>query len=358
MKKMIKYPSTPQFREIVGDINRHNNFVGLDENGDAIYDPSRPKPIIKFIGTVKLHGTSAGVLFNNKSGLWVQSRTNIITPQSDNAGFAFFVESKKESFIKLIKDISLKYNIDLDLNTVGIYSEWAGAGIQKGVGITNIEKSCFIYGIKVSPIVETEEELKENPAYWIDYSGFSDNDNKIYNILDFKTFEIEIDFNKPELSQNKIIDMTLEVEAECPVAKSFGFPNTIGEGIVFSYIDERGVRIFFKSKGDKHAGVSKVKTLKPVDDVRVQKCIDLAEKLTPSWRLEQMLNETFDILNGGQIDVKQMGTYLKAVMGDIIKEELLTISDAGLEIKDISKYVSEIARNFFFQRLNESVGLK
>jgi hypothetical protein len=358
MKKMIKYPSTPQFREIVGDINRHNNFVGLDEAGNAIYDPSKSKPVIKFIGTVKLHGTSSGVCFNNIGGLWVQSRSNIITPQSDNAGFAFFVESKKESFIKLIKDISVKYNVDLNLNTIVIYSEWAGAGIQKGVGITNIDKSCFIYGVKISPIIDTEEKLKENPAYWVDYSGFSDNDNKIYNMLDFKTFEIDIDFNRPELSQNSIINMTLEVENECPVAKFFGFPNTIGEGIVYTYINESGVRIFFKSKGELHAGVSKVKTLKNVDDVKIQKCIDLAEKITPSWRLEQMLNETFDVINGGQIDVKQMGLYLKAIMNDIVKEELLTISDTGLGVKDISKYVSEIGRNFFFQRLNENVGLK
>ena len=56
MKKMIKYPSIEQFRNIVSNVNRHFNFVGLDENGDAIYDPTLPKPIITFKGTVKLHG--------------------------------------------------------------------------------------------------------------------------------------------------------------------------------------------------------------------------------------------------------------------------------------------------------------
>jgi len=357
MKKMIKYPSTPQFREVVSDVNRRHNFCGLDENGEAIYDPSKPKPTIKFIGTVKLHGTSAGVLFNNKSGMWCQSRGNIITPQSDNAGFAFFAESTKESWMSIINEIADKYGIDLDNNTIGVYSEWAGSNIQKGVGITNIEKSAFIYGIKISPIVEDEEELKNNPAYWVDYSGFRDNEKRIYNILDFQTYEIEIDFNRPELSQNKIVEMTLSVEEECPVAKHFGFPNTVGEGIVFSNLDENGVRIFFKSKGEKHAGVSKVKTLKPVDDARVQKCIDLAEKVTPAWRLEQMLNETFDTLNGGTYDVKDTGKYIKSVMNDIVKEELQTISDEGLELKDITKYISEISKKFFFQRLNEKVGL-
>lgn len=358
MKKFISYPSTPQFREIVGNVNRHNNFVGLDENGNAIYDQSKPKPIIKFIGTVKLHGTNASVMYNDESGIWVQSRSNIITPEKDNAGFAWFVESKKEFFQKLFNQIKEKYSINTTLNTIGIYSEWAGANIQKGVGICNIEKSCFIYGIKISPVTEIEEEQKNNSAYWVDYYGFKDKENKIYNMLDFKTYEIDVDFNRPELIQNKIVEMTLEVENECPVAKEFGFPNTIGEGIVFTNIDENGVRIFWKSKGEKHAGVSKVKTLKQVDDIKVAKCIELAEKVTPAWRLEQMLNETFDTINGGTLDVKQMGLYIKAVMNDVIKEETLTISDYGLELKDITKYISEITKNFFFQRLNQEVGLK
>jgi hypothetical protein len=355
MKKMIKYPSTPQFREVVVDVSRRYNFSGLDENGNAIYDPSKPKPIIKFIGTVKLHGTSAAVLFNNKSGLWCQSRGNIITPQSDNAGFAFFAESTKDSWLKIINEIRDKYNINLDDNTICVYSEWAGGNIQKGVGITNIEKSCFIYGVKISPISETEDDQKS--AYWVNYEGFSCNENKIYNILDFETFEIEVDFNRPELIQNKLVELTLSVEDECPVAKYFGFPNTVGEGIVFTNLDDEGIRIFFKSKGEKHAGTSKVKTLKTVDDIKIQKCIDLAEKVTPTWRLEQMLTETFNLLNGGELDVKRTGDYIKSVVNDVLKEEILTISDENLEFKDIAKYVSQISKNYLFKKLNENAGL-
>jgi hypothetical protein len=79
MKKMIKYPSIEQFRNIVSNVNRHFNFVGLDENGDAIYDPTLPKPVITFKGTVKLHGTNGCVSHNALSGMWAQSRENIIT---------------------------------------------------------------------------------------------------------------------------------------------------------------------------------------------------------------------------------------------------------------------------------------
>ncbi len=76
---MIKYPSIEQFRTVVSNVNRRYNFVGLDENGEAIYDPLLSKPILTFKGTVKLHGTNASVSFNAPSGMWAQSRENIIT---------------------------------------------------------------------------------------------------------------------------------------------------------------------------------------------------------------------------------------------------------------------------------------
>lgn len=360
MEKLIKMPSICQFRDVVSNISRHHNFIGLDENGDVIYDHSLPKPIITFKGTVKLHGTNSGVSGNFTDGdlsIWSQSKGNIITPQSDNAGFAFFVESNKALFEEMISSVYIKENLDTQNNTVTIYGEWVGKGIQKGVGICNLPKSLFIFGVKITPHTNTEEELRVNPAYWVDSSYLRSIEYKIYNIEDYPTFDIVVDFNKPELSQNDIIDLTIAIENECPVSKSFGFPDTIGEGLVFN-CDFKDVRYTFKSKGEKHAGVSKVKTLKFVDDDKIRKVIEMADKVTPPWRLEQMLNETFDILNGGDFDIKQMGKYIKSVVNDIIKEELLTISDGGLEIKDITKYVSEISRNFFIQRLNESIGLK
>ena len=111
MKKMVKFPSIEQFRTVVSNVNRHFNFVGLDENGDAIYDPTLPKPVITFKGTVKLHGTNAGVSFNNIGRLWAQSRENIITVEKDNAGFAFFVESNKEIFEQIDRKTSCRERV-------------------------------------------------------------------------------------------------------------------------------------------------------------------------------------------------------------------------------------------------------
>lgn len=225
MKKQINFPSIDQFRNVVANVNRNFNFVGLDENGEAIYDHTKIKPTLTFKGTVKLHGTNAGISFNATDGLWAQSRENIITPEKDNAGFAFFVHSQIAEFMDLMQSIQNKENINTIKNTITIYGEWCGGNIQKGVGITNLPKSFFIFGVKISPIIDIEdlEAIKANPAYWVDSSYLKFNEIRVYNISDFPTWEMEINFNEPEMVQNKLSDLTIAVEEECPVAKAFGF---------------------------------------------------------------------------------------------------------------------------------------
>ena len=344
MKKMIKFPSIEQFRTVVSNVNRHFNFVGLDENGEAIYDQTLPKPVITFKGTVKLHGTNAGVSFNNIGGLWAQSRENIITVEKDNAGFAFFVESNKEIFEQMANDVAHVYGLNLDNNTVSIYGEWCGGNIQKGVGITNLPKSFFIFGVKITPHTETEEELKANPAYWVDSDFLKNNDVKIYNIEDFPTYSIDIDFNMPQLVQNELSDLTIKVEEECPVAKAFGFSG-IGEGIVWT-AEFKGNIHRFKVKGEKHSS-SKVKTLAAVNVEKlggIQKFVDYA--VTES-RFNQACENVFP--NNEPIDVRKMGDVIRWVVNDIIKEEMDTMVENQLEPKEINKYISSKVREMFFK---------
>lgn len=346
MKKHISFPSIEQFKNVIADINRSYNFVGLDENGDAIYDPSRPKPVLTFKGTIKLHGTNFGVSYNELEGMWAQSRENIITPEKDNAGSAFFVETNRGAFQNLFYHISLKHNLDMKENTITIYGEWAGKGIQKSVAISNIDKSMFIFGVKITPHPKSEDD--KPVAYWVDSSDLRCPEARIYNIEDYKTYSVEIDFNMPQLAQNKIIEMTLEVEEECPVGKAFGHVG-IGEGVVFSHMTPEGKVYRFKSKGTKHSN-SKVKTLKEVDDVKLNNIIKVANQVCTASRLEQMLTQSCNILNGGTIERKYLGDYIRLVINDIIKEESDVIAEAGLEPKDINSKVSEIARQFFFDQ--------
>lgn len=352
MIKHISFSSIEQFRNVCTSVSRQAAYVGADADGNPIYDGNQPKPVLKFTGTIKLHGTNSGISFNEIDGIWYQSRENIITPLKDNAGFAFFADARKDTFIEMARTLAKENNIDLNVYTISIFGEWAGPGIQKGVGISAIgQKSMFIFAAKVS---KPDDPLFQ--AYWIDSTSIRDNDKFIFNINDFKKYEIEIDFNRPELSTNEMVKMTIEVEDECPVAKSFGHDNTIGEGIVFR-CQYKGVVYKFKSKGEKHSAASKVKILKPVDNERINACIALAQSVTDGGRLEQHYNLTFDIINGGVPDIKMMGSFIKNVMADVQKEKSLEITEAGFELKDIAKYISEITKAYFFQKEKDLINI-
>jgi hypothetical protein len=86
---MINFPSIDQFRTVVSNINRHYNFVGLDESSEAIYDHTLPKPTLTFTGKVKLHGTNAAVSLT-KMDIGHNLVKTLLHQKKDNAGFAFF----------------------------------------------------------------------------------------------------------------------------------------------------------------------------------------------------------------------------------------------------------------------------
>lgn len=343
--KLVRYPDTPQFRQVVRDISRESRFVGLDNDGNAIYDSSLPLPKVVCHGTVKLHGTQSAVSYNTLTKeFWSQSRENIINPLKDNAGFAFFVESNKDVFLGLVNQVTSNNNESGEY-VITIYGEWAGKGIQKGVAISEVDKSFYIFGVKIS-----KPHVEDFSAYWVDYSYLRSPDNRIFNVLDYKTYEVDVDFNFPELSQNKFVDIVSEVEKECPIAKTFGISG-IGEGVVFT-INHNNRRYIFKCKGEKHS-VSKVKTVAAVDVDKVNSAREFADYSVTKPRVEQGIQKVCGSIDN--IDVKKTGEFINWIMDDIVKEESDTISENNLEVKDVSKYIKDKARKMFMEYLNVSV---
>lgn len=348
-KKHISYPKIGQFRNVVSTVCHMATYVGKDEQGEPIYDGTLPRPVIKFTGTCKCHGTNASVVYNNKDGMWYQSRENIITPQKDNAGFAFFAESNKDIFQTFMKYLINKNNINSDTHSTTIYGEWCGKGIQKGVAISNLNKMFIIFGVKVSPIDQDTDEA----SYWIDHSLLKCPDNHIYNVEDFQKFEVEIDFNDPKPAQEKIIEMVLNVEKECPIGKAFGVSG-IGEGIVFTgtYKD---TNLRFKSKGDEHKS-SKSKSIVAIDTEKVANIQEFIEYAVTENRLNQGIEQVFTSTST-EPQIRMMGDYLKWIVNDIIKEEIDVMNENNLEPNDVKKYISNKAREWFMTYLDKQVGL-
>lgn len=66
---MSKFPSIEQFRTIVRNVQHYAQYVRTEEDGTVVLNRSAPMPILKFVGTIKLHGcVSANTLITLADG--------------------------------------------------------------------------------------------------------------------------------------------------------------------------------------------------------------------------------------------------------------------------------------------------
>lgn len=278
------YHKIRQFKDIVRDIQFKANFKGLDDNGQPVYQETK-KPILTFVATTKLHGTNAQVCYDGKE-LLAGKRSSLIPKDSLQAHFGFnaFVHVEKgEFFKKLMKDLHLCYCNKGE--QIIVYGEFAGTGIQKSVGVSELDKSFYIFDMKkYNPLEGTQQ--------WISVKDLdvSDAGGKVYNIYDFPTWELDIDFNKPAMFQNDLIEITEEIEKECPVSKELGVDKGVGEGAVWTSF-WKGEKYIFKVKGEKHS-VSKVKKLASVNPEILKSIDDFVEFACTPNRMEQAIQET------------------------------------------------------------------
>lgn len=310
---MYKYHSIEQFRNCIKEIQYQYKDKEL--------------PTLLFNGTVKLHGTNAGVELPANIP---QSRNQILTEQNPNHGFWNFWNERKEIFQEIYNSL----NINLPII---IYGEWAGKGIQHGIGISQVDKAFYIFGIKVI--------TGEDSYYWLKEFSINKPESNILNLRAFKQFQIEIDFNNPQLIQDQLQELTLAVEQECPVAKEFGIFG-IGEGIVWEHITEEGNMFCFKVKGNKHSS-SKVKILAAVDVEKLTSIQEFVEYVLTDSRLEQAYFECNE-----PKEMKDIGLFLKWINVDILKEEQDTLDAMNLTIRDVSSALSKIAKQWFINKIN------
>lgn len=333
------YHKIKQFKDVVRAVTYAANFKGLDDDGQPIYEES-VKPTLTFEGTIKLHGTNAGICYSPTSEniMLAQKRKSFLPKDALTAHFGFnqFVQvDKKEYFLELMDKLWIDHCVQGDQIT--IYGEWAGGNIQKGVALTQLPKKFYIFDCKVyNP--ETKYEK------WVDISDLEISEEDVYNTHSFETFSVEVDFNNAALSQNKFAEITTEVEKMCPVGKQFGVEG-VGEGVVWTchYKDTKHI---FKVKGKKHS-TSKVKTLASVDPEVLKNIQEFVEYACTQNRIEQAIKET------EAKEKKDMPKLLKWMANDIITEENDVLKANGLEYKQVARECSNRVRQYFFSKIDK-----
>lgn len=321
---MIKYPSIEQFRHTIKSIRIDHDYKGQDTENKPIYEHTENYPSLLFHGTVKLHGTNAGIV-KYKDRIEFQSRERVLSLLQDNSGFMRNMLNKNLDF--LFEGISFNEHI-------AVFGEWCGQGIQKGVAVSTLPPMFVVFGVNIDG-----KWFKSCPR---------DPSQNIYNVHDFETYILIVDTNNPENTQNDLIKLTEEVEKECPAGKFFGVSG-IGEGIVWS-CTHNDKYYQFKTKGDKHS-VSKVSTLAAVDTEMLANVQELIEKTVTEARLEQGISYLKE--NNIPIDIKSTGQFLSWIVRDIIKEEEDTIVKSNIDPKKINSAASNKARMWFINYTNK-----
>lgn len=355
----FSFPHINQFRQVVRVLTDRARFVGKNENGEPIFDGSRPIGIKTFIGTPKVHGTNAGITLMPDGRILAQSRSRVLEPgQDDNLGFRAWVESvEREDLMSLFSD-AIMFHSDrrMDLaaldEPVTIFGEWAGKGIQSGVAVSKADRFFYVFA------VQWGDELRmigRSPII----GGWRGIPSRVVNTKNGETSVVSADdttmgvvrltvnLDDPvEVAKaiNDMNDLTLKVEERCPVAALWGIDG-IGEGVVWHLegADGRDGAIF-KVKGEKHS-VSKVKTLPNANVEKVASVKEFVEKTCTDNRLRQGIAVLKE--QGKPVEMSSMGDFIRWVHGDIAREEADALEAAGLTSKDIGGPVATVARQWF-----------
>ncbi len=338
---MHKFTHVDAFYQVV----RYVESLNADPECPERYKVRSP---VSYRGTVKLHGSNAGVCCT-AAGLSPQSRSRAITPGDDNYGFAHFVatEATSAAIRSIEASIREKKDVPPDAEIV-LYGEWIGSGIQRGVALNHLPtKQWVLFAVRMIH-GEIDQYIDAVPSL-----GDALSEVQIYAITDGPRPSLTVDFSdiaSKMAALESATQATDEVEAMCPWAQRFGIEGT-GEGIVWSPTGRHAGNssLFFKTKGDQHK-VTKSRDAKPKLDPEVLRSIDaFVEFALTENRLAQGLEALGEM--GHPIGMRSMGHFLKWVGLDVKRECALELEENDLEWKLVAKAVTQRARGFF----NEAV---
>jgi len=298
------------------------------------YPPSKP---LRFQGTVKTHGTHGDILFGDE--IQSQSRKRILSEQSDNYKFCTWINSLSTNVRhKFMSDIRSRLPTDCTTQDVIVAGEWCGKGVQHGVGISEFSRFWVFYDVFY---LGEDGHRKFIP---IDaFQGVNNHDAGIWNVLDFQSFDITIDFSDPDEIKEIIIPqlerITAQVEKACPVAHRLSNhhggsaeanPKLTGEGIVWKCVTPGYYTYdwWFKVKGEEHK-VNKEGVV--MSREKVHSINQFIHKTATVARFEQGVSE----LSGGsgKFDFNKLCSW---VWNDILKENSDLMAESRIENRDVA----------------------
>jgi len=304
MKDVNKFPKIRAFREVIRYAREHN--LGNVE--------------IEYRGTVKLHGSNAGVQVGPGNEYLPQSRNRMLSLDHDNAAFAAFALKNRQTIAHACEKIISNLQLG-NVKSAILFGEWIGPGVQKTVAITKLPtRQWVLFGLKIM--------YEDGTDAFIDFTDVpADNlpnlsDIGVYSIHDIQTYSIRVnllDDASCAAAAAAVNQLTIDVETECPWAKRFGIEG-IGEGIVWKPVGSHhsNIEMWFKTKGGLHQQGG---ALKVVATLSAEQYIDISsfvDRVICDERVQQAAAYITDL--HGSPSMKFTADYIKWIKADILSE--------------------------------------
>lgn len=354
------YSSIGQYRHVVEKVRRRAEYVGRNAADEPLYDIQRVKPTIAFQGTVKLHGTNAGIDFDLNEGTFrAKSRERYLTVEEDNHGFCAWMESpagqsELNSLLLVLRQQTIHANLAGFTGICRVYGEWCGNRVNGKTGIGTLPNRWVVFGVSLD-VVETLNPFDSKGVWWnlepiskaMQRISLTQADRKLFFISDYPTFTLSIDFNEPERALDRLEELTRAVEANCPVAQAMGSQG-IGEGIVWVSDTPEYGHLAFKTKGMKHKGTKNARLVQVAPEV-----MESLDGFAAAVLTESRLEQGYDLIRAhhGKVTEDHIGTFLKWVGQDVLKEESDTLEASGLERKQVMGRINNSAKLWLLPRL-------
>lgn len=289
-------------------------------------------PTVTFEGTVKIHGTNAGVTCDADGNIGAQSRNRALSRESDNFGFAQFVADNQSAFKRAFHDLGLLSGV--------LYGEWCGSGIQRVVAVSKLDRHFVVF----AALDLVSGDLITIPR---DLVFLSDH---VHNVHRAGTVEVTVnlgcDTSVREAAQFAT-ELTEAYEQACPWGKLFGIEG-VGEGLVWKPLGAYSAvgELMFKTKGEKHTkGPEARKPSVKVAPEILAGVQDFVNERVTEARLKQGVDYIQEMF--GDATVRQTGDYLKWVAGDLSAECAAELEASGLTWKQVSRPAMAKARKFY-----------
>ncbi|MCC3404418.1 MAG: hypothetical protein JGK17_02195 [Microcoleus sp. PH2017_10_PVI_O_A] len=297
-------------------------------------------PKITYRAKIKLDGTNGGIQIFTDGQVAVQSRSQIISPENDNLGFANWVNQNISFFANLASS-----------EHVTIFGEWCGKGIQKRTAVSEVDRKIFaVFAVQFGGIDGKVAKLEIRPDK---ITEFLPKNPDIF-VLPFYGEPFVLDFgDREQLASvvdtiNQAVDTVEKVDPW--VKETFGIEG-IGEGLVlFPESGELAERLsyaelLFKAKGEKHQAV-KTKLPVQIDPEVAQSIDDFVNLFVTPARLEQGVTA----VRCEGFEMAKIGTFLQWFVADVQKESVAELEAAQLSWKEVNKAVMNSAKKWYQEK--------